>query len=168
MSVVTWLETDRLLLRPSRISDARALLAILGDEASRPHTFNLASLREARRYIAANECHRRKLGYGLWIVTEKSSGQIVGFGGLYDDPFDVLWGPEIAYHFTTDVRGEGYATELTLYALNTAREMNLAEVSAFAHPDNAASRRVLEKAGFIQERFIAGMNRHLYVRQLSA
>lgn len=166
MSVVTRLETDRLILRPSRISDANALLPILGDETSRPYTFNLASLREARRYIAANECQRRKLGYGLWIAIEKSSGQIVGFGGLYDDPFDVLWGPEIANHFTGDVRGKGYATELALYALSTAREMNLPEVRAFAHPDNAASKRVLEKAGFIEERFVPEMDRYLYSYRL--
>ncbi|MEQ8266615.1 MAG: GNAT family N-acetyltransferase [Parvibaculum sp.] len=162
MSVVTRQETARLLLRSSRISDAKALLPILGDEPSRPYTFNLVSLREARRYIAANECQRRKLGYGLWIVIEKSSGQIVGFGGLYDDPFDVLWGPEIAYHFTADVRGKGYATELTLHSLNAARELNLPEVRAFAHPDNVASKRVLEKAGFIEDRFVPEMDRHLY------
>jgi [ribosomal protein S5]-alanine N-acetyltransferase len=44
----------------------------------------------------------------------------------------------------------------------------LREVSAFAHPDNAASRRVLAKAGFEQRRFVAEMNRFLYVRTLSA
>ncbi len=165
--MATGLETERLFLRPSRISDAKTLFAILGDEASRPYTFNLGSLRECRRYITANERQRRKLGYGLWIVTEKSSGRIAGFGGLYDDPFDAGWGPEIAYHFAADVRGKGYATELTLHALSAARELNLPEVRAFAHPDNIASRRVLEKAGFVEDRFVAEMDRLLYRRKLS-
>lgn len=160
--MATGLETERLLLRSSRISDAKTLFAILGDETSRPYTFILVSLRECRRYIAANERQRQKLGYGLWIVTEKSSGRIVGFGGLYDDPFDAGWGPEIAYHFAADARGKGYATELTLHALNTARDLNLPEVRAFAHPDNPSSRRVLEKTGFSEERFVPEMNRYLY------
>jgi [ribosomal protein S5]-alanine N-acetyltransferase len=41
----------------------------------------------------------RKVGYGPWVVLEKARGVIIGFGGLYDDPFDVGWGIEVSYHF---------------------------------------------------------------------
>jgi ribosomal-protein-alanine N-acetyltransferase len=40
----------------------------------------------------------------------------------------------------------------------------LPEVRAFARPDNAASRRVLERAGFEVVRFIPAMERFLYRR----
>lgn len=168
MSAAIRQETGRLILRPTCLADAPVLLSILGDKASRPYTFNIGSLRECRRYVAANECQRRKLGYALWVVIEKEGNSIVGLGGLYDDPFDVGRGPEVAYHFVEKVRGNGYATELTLCALDVARGLNLPEVKAFAHPENIASRRVLEKAGFFEERFIAEMNRLLYVWRPSA
>ena len=49
-----------------------------------------------------------------------------------------------------------------------ARErLGLAHVAAFAHPDNAASRRVLERAGFEVERFVPAMGRYLYRRRLA-
>ncbi|GMV63514.1 MAG: hypothetical protein AMXMBFR74_26820 [Parvibaculum sp.] len=160
-------ETERLRLRPARLADASALMPILGDRKSRPYTFNIESLRECRRHIAANECQRRKLGYALWVVLEKADSRVIGFGGLYDDPFDTGWGPEIAYHFLPDVRGRAYATELARYSLTVARELNLPEVRAFAHPDNIASMRVLEKAGFVEERFVPRMDRFLYRRKLS-
>ena len=42
--------------------------------------------------------------------------------------------------------------------------LRLPEVRAFAHPANAGSRRVLEKAGFAVVRFVPEMNRLLYRR----
>lgn len=42
--------------------------------------------------------------------------------------------------------------------------LGLPEVSAFAHPDNAASRRVLAKAGFAPVRTVPEMDRILYWR----
>ena len=42
--------------------------------------------------------------------------------------------------------------------------LGLAEISAFARPENAGSRRVLEKAGFEVLRFISELDRFLYRR----
>jgi RimJ/RimL family protein N-acetyltransferase len=46
------------------------------------------------------------------------------------------------------------------------RPAALAEVKAFAHPENAASRKVLSKAGFEEVRFVPAMNRFLYTHRL--
>jgi [ribosomal protein S5]-alanine N-acetyltransferase len=52
-------------------------------------------------------------------------------------------------------------------SLEHARDrLGLAEVVAFSHADNAASRRVLKKAGFALDRFIPDMDRQLYRRAL--
>jgi [ribosomal protein S5]-alanine N-acetyltransferase len=161
-----WLETERLLLRKAFLSDAPDLQRILGDEDAMRYTRRMASLRECRRYIAGHECQRRKLGYGPWVVIEKLRYAVVGFGGLCDDPFDVGWGIEVTYHFIQTAWGNGYATELTEFCLKLAHErLGFSEVRAFAHPDNAASLRVLEKTGFERQRFVPEMNRYLFVHR---
>ncbi|MBI1262985.1 MAG: GNAT family N-acetyltransferase [Rhizobiales bacterium] len=162
-------ETSRLLCRSPRLADAPDLWRILGDEAARPYTFKTTSLRDTRRHIAGNECQRRKVGFGPWTVIEKASGSIVGFGGLYEDPFFPGWGPEVGYHFAPGIWRRGYATELTIYALQYAHESRgIAEVIAFAHPDNLASQRVLQKTGFAFERFVDHLCRYQYVHRVAS
>lgn len=157
--------TERLVLRVQRLSDAGELMRFLGDSAAMRYMFHFAHLRSCRRHIAGHTCQHGKKGYGPWTVIEKASGLIVGFGGLLDDPFDPGWSIEVAYHFAPSVWGRGYATELTNHCLNIAAgRLHLREVSAFAYPNNTASRRVLEKTGFQQQRLVPEMNRYLYVR----
>jgi len=157
------LETERLLLSIPRLAEAPRLLRFLGDGEAMRHTVRHETLRAWRRHIAGHECQRRKLGYGPWTVRRKADGEIVGFGGLYDDPFDPGWGIELSYAFAPWAWGSGYATELALVSLDYARDrLKVSPVRAFAHPDNAASRRVLRKVGFEELRFVPEMNRYLY------
>ncbi|MCC7272319.1 MAG: GNAT family N-acetyltransferase [Alphaproteobacteria bacterium] len=155
--------TPRLRLRRPRLADAPDLFRFLGDAHAMRHTHGHASLRDTRRHIAVHERRRRRFGYAPWTIVDRADGRIVGWGGLYQDPFDPGWGVEIVYFFAPETWGKGYASELTRHCLDLARDrLGLAEVVAFAHPDNAGSRRVLEKTGFVAERFIAAMNRWLY------
>jgi ribosomal-protein-alanine N-acetyltransferase len=129
------------------------------------HTHVDASLRDCRRRIAAHEWQRRRDGFGPWTVVARAGGRIIGWGGLYTDPFDPGWGPEVGYFFHPDAWGRGHATELVEASLEVAdRVLNLPEVRAFAHPENTASRRVLEKAGFETVRFLPEMERWLLRR----
>ncbi len=129
------------------------------------HTHVDKTLRDCRRRIAAHEWQRRRDGFGPWTVVSRAEGRTVGWGGLYTDPFDPGWGAEVGYFFHPDVWGRGYATELVAASLDLAdRLLNLPEVQAFARPENAASRRILEKAGFEIVRFIPEMERWLYRR----
>ena len=132
------------------------------------HTHVDASLRDCRRRIAAHEWQRRRDGFGPWTVLTRADNRIIGWGGLYTDPFDPGWGPEVGYFFHPDSWGRGYATELVAASLEVAdRVLDLPEVRAFARPENAASRRVLEKAGFEVVRFVREMERWLYRRASS-
>jgi len=156
-------ETDRLRLSPPRRADAPELLSFLGDAEAMRFTQRIADLRACRRHIAGHACQRQKLGYGPWTVRTKADGRTIGFGGLYDDPFDPGWGVEVGYRFAPSAWDNGFASELTRFCLSLASEqLGLAMVRAFAHPDNSASRRVLEKAGFRASGFIPHMNRYLY------
>jgi ribosomal-protein-alanine N-acetyltransferase len=157
------IETDRLLLRPPRLADAQALFAFLGDREAMRFTQPRSSLKDCRRYLAGHERQRRRVGCAPWVVVAKADNAIVGFGGLYEDPFDPGWGVEVGYFFAPGAWGRGYATELTRACLDlAARDRRWPELSAFAHPENIGSQRVLEKAGFQRSRFVSDMNRHLY------
>lgn len=157
--------TSRLILRRPRLSDAPALFAFLGDPAAMRHTHADASLRDCRRRIAAHEYRRRRDRVAPWTILTKSDESIVGWGGLYIDQFDPIWGMEVGYFFHPSVWGRGYASELIAVSTRVADEtLHLPELSAFAHRDNAASRRVLEKAGFAEQRFVPEMDRLLFRR----
>jgi len=156
-------ETARLRLRHSRLADAPALLEIFRDVEAQRYTLHFGSLGECRRHIAVHDRHRRRIGCGPWTVTEKESGRVIGWGGLYEDPFDRRFGIEVAYSFARSAWGRGFAGELVAHALAVARDdLGLSEIVAFSHEGNAGSRRVLERAGFVFERYLADMDRNLY------
>ena len=89
-------------------------------------------------------------GFGHWAVEEKESGRFVGRAGLkrHDNwPLDPE-NTEVGYLFDREVWGKGYATEAARAAIRYAlRELYRPEVISIARPENAASRRVMEKAG---------------------
>jgi ribosomal-protein-alanine N-acetyltransferase len=157
--------TSRLVLRRPCLADVSALFEFLGDADAMRHTHADPSMRECRRRVAVHEWRRRRDGYAPWIVTARSDARIIGWGGLYDDPFDPGWGVEVAYFFHPSAWGQGYASEMVAACMGVADHvLRLSKVRAFAHPANAGSRRVLEKAGFEVERFVEKMDRLLYIR----
>lgn len=159
------IETARLFLRPPRLADVPALHAFLGDAEAMRWTRVDRSLRDCRRRIVAHERRRRIDGYAPWTVVAEPDRRIIGWGGLYQDPFEPGWGPEVGYFLRPDVWGRGYASELVAVCIALAdRELRLPELRGFAHPHNIGSRGVLEKAGFAFVRFVPQMNRMLFRR----
>ncbi|MBP1843698.1 ribosomal-protein-alanine N-acetyltransferase [Rhizobium petrolearium] len=160
--------TERLILRPPRLTDVPALFEFLGDPKAMQFTHVDGSQKECRRRVAAHEWQRRKDGYAPWTAELKESGRIIGWGGLYDDPFDPGWGVELGYYFHPDAWGQGFGSELTQAAMREADEvLKLPKVAAFARPENVASRRLLEKAGFQMMRYVPEMERLYFERQRS-
>ena len=158
-------ETSRLILRRPRLAHVPALFEFLGDTDAMQYTHAHVSLRECRRRVAVHEWRRRQNGYAPWTIMAKSKRQIIGWGGLYDDPFDPGWGVEVAYFFHPSAWRLGYASEMVAACMGVAdHALRLPEVQAFAHPANTGSRRVLEKASFEVVRFVPEMDRFLYRR----
>jgi ribosomal-protein-alanine N-acetyltransferase len=163
------LETERLMLRPPSEDDVTALYAFMGDPRAMAFTHIQRSVSELRHYLAVHEAQRERVGCAPWVVTEKAGGRVVGFGGLYEDPFDPGWGVEVAYFFHPAAWGRGYATELTQFCVAEARRLaRWPRLVAFTHSQNAASHRALLRAGFAEERFVSEMNRRLYGISLGA
>jgi [ribosomal protein S5]-alanine N-acetyltransferase len=160
------METKRLTLSKPRLADVPDLFEFLGDPTAMVHTHCDESPSECRRRIAVHEWKRRINGYAPWVIRAKNEAKPIGWGGLYDDPFDPGWGIELAYYFHPKYWGQGYGTEFAVAALEVAdKELAVPLVSAFAHPDNKASNRLLENVGFRWQHYLPAMDRNLYSRQ---
>ena len=129
------------------------------------HTHADTTLAACRRRVAVHEWHRRRDGFAPWTVISRDDSRIIGWGGLYNDPFDPGWGIEVGYYFHPQAWGVGYASELLAACIGLADStLHLPMVGAFAHADNAGSRRVLIKSGFEAIRFVPELDRTYYRR----
>lgn len=158
-------ETERLRLRRLVASDAERLHDIYGDpetmrfvgSSGRP----MADLDGTRRGLARLVRHEELHGFGLWAVDELDGDPLIGVAGL-------AWvedhGPDVeaAYLFRRDRWGRGHATEALRAVLDLGRsQLGLARIVALAYPDNAASRRVMEKAGMRPDGMVEAYGRQM-------
>ena len=85
--------------------------------------------------------------YGRWAVEEKSSGDFIGSFALI--PVENTEHYQLGYALLPEQWGKGYATELTLSALDYIfRKTELPLVYGYTELPNSGSRQVLVKAGF--------------------
>jgi ribosomal-protein-alanine N-acetyltransferase len=113
------------------------------------------SEREVMDGVRAKVAHWERHGFGYWILRERSNGEIVGRGGLQHTFVGGKDEVEVGWAVFPERWGEGFATELALVSIAVAEsELHLSEIVAFTLPDNTASRRVMEKSGFVYEREI--------------
>ena len=92
-------------------------------------------------------------GFGYWLFRDRETGEPVGRGGLSRVHVGGADEVEVGWAVMPDRWGRGYGSELGGAAVEVAfGVLDLADVVAFTLPDNAASRRVMEKLGFSYER----------------
>lgn len=105
-------------------------------------------------------------GYGWWIARNSDSREFLGCGGLRPVTVEGVPETELAYGFLPAYWGHGYASELARVAVAQGFvRLGLRELVSYVLPENRASRRVVEKAGFICERaFVHAQRRHLLYR----
>ena len=143
------LETDRLLLRPWRVSEAaiQRELWIERDPRVPPHRRIDADGHPTVADIEDGIRAAQPSSIGLLAVERKAAGDVIGYCGLVDRSEGE---PELAYELLRRVWGQGYATEASLAILDWARSSGYEQVSATVWDWNTASRRVLAKLGFVE------------------
>jgi RimJ/RimL family protein N-acetyltransferase len=123
---------------------------------------------DVRSSLADKRGHWERYGFGLWLLRDRATGQLVGRGGLqYTDALGG-YAVEAAWAIVPERWGQGLATELARASVTVGFDsLRLKEVIAITLPDNAASRRVMEKAGFTYDRDIVhvGLTHVLYRRR---
>jgi len=147
-----FLETERLLLRRFTESDVANLHDLDGDpevmrfiNGGRGVSRDVIREETLPRFLRAYE---RFEGFGVWATIERSTGEFVGWFEFYPrkdaSPEEI----ELGYRLRRSAWGKGYATEGSRALIRKGfTELGVQRVVAETMAVNAASRRVMEKAG---------------------
>ncbi len=147
------LETERLVLRALRLSDAPDVQRLVGAREvaattlTIPHPYTTSM---AEEWIGSHD-ERRERGEALhWAITRKQDGALLGVIGL--ELTDKHRRGELGYWVGVPYWRQGYCTEAARAVVRYAFEtLELARLVAVHFAGNEASGRVMRKLGMTQE-----------------
>lgn len=158
------LDTERLRLTPLTQSDVDISIEMFTDPEVALYVCDLMTETQIRNEMP-NWTKRGGNGcIGIWCVTDRKTGEKLGSGLLLPMPVDnddtdyslIVMGQipdaeiEIGFCLKQSAWGRGYATEICRRLLQLAfQETSLGEVVATFEDENVASKKVLEKCGFV-------------------
>ena len=148
------IETERLLLRPHQAEDFETCYAMWQDPAVVKYISGTPSPEaEAWSRFLGYFGHWQVMGYGLFVLIEKSSGRFMGNVGFSDfrrglgpdfDPFH-----EAAWVLATAAHGKGYAREAMVAAQSWLDEkFSPAKTVCIISPENIPSINLAKRLGF--------------------
>ncbi|HEX8206932.1 MAG TPA: GNAT family N-acetyltransferase [Solirubrobacteraceae bacterium] len=158
-------------VRPPESRDEASYRRLLFDPAVapwlRPKPLRPFTEADAPALLVRDLRHWESRGWGPWVVEE--DGAFAGRAGLNTTRVAGGQAVELAWALVGTAQGRGLATEAALAAVAAARELGIEEVVSFTLPENAASRRVMEKAGLVFDRDIThgGLPHVLYRLKLT-
>jgi RimJ/RimL family protein N-acetyltransferase len=146
------LETDRLILRRFTPGDADRLVDL--DSDPRVMRFINGGHPTPREEIETDilpaflDYYRRFPGYGFFAALDRATGDFLGWFHLRPKAGEPQDEPELGYRLRHAVWGRGYAAEGSRALVDKAfADLGARRVYAETMSVNAASRRVMEKAG---------------------
>lgn len=147
------LHTDR--LTAERLTEAHFgdLLAMHTDARQMELLGGVRDEAQTRDYLDRNLAHWVEHGYGVWILREAGTDQVAGRAIVRHLLLDGMDEVEIGYSFHPEYWGRGLATEIATACVRYGFEvLQRPSLVGLTVPQNARSRRVLEKVGMRLER----------------
>jgi len=148
------LETERLIMRELKISDATGLFELDSD----PEVLKfigidtVKEISESENIILGLQKQYAENGIGRWAVIEKSTGEFMGWSGLklYREPVNNQSNIyELGYRFLPKFWGKGFATETARAWVDYAfEELKVEKLFAITDLKHDNSKNVLRKVGF--------------------
>jgi RimJ/RimL family protein N-acetyltransferase len=143
-------ETERLLVRWLNASDSTFILELVNEPSWIRYIGDrgVKTQQDAARYIQNGPVAMyQRLGFGLYLVELKQTGEPVGMCGLIKR--EALENVDLGFAFLPRFWGKGYALEAASAVMSYARgELGLSRIVAVLSRDNQRSRMLLEKLGF--------------------
>lgn len=149
------LHTPRLLLREMTADDAESLFQLRSDERAmryigRPLQKNVSEAVEFIEKIRANFAQNEAVAWGISFQGQPKLLGNISFWKMDKENHRT----EIGYMLHPDYWGQGIMDEAMTAALEYCfRVLNFHSIEANTDPENAASARLLEKHGFVQEAY---------------
>lgn len=145
------LKTERLCVREISVDDIDSLYDIYEDAFSVKYIEGLYQNKNDE--IEYTKSYIKNMygfyGYGMWVVTEKISGRLIGRAGLENREIDGKTYLELGYLIEKSYRRKGYATEACMAILDYAKtELGATEVLALIRRENNASLKTAVRLGF--------------------
>ena len=109
-----------------------------------------------------------KYGFGNYTVSMKSTGEKIGFCGIYVRPN--LDAPDVGFAFLENFEGKGYAFEASSVLMECAKEkFGLKKIAGITLENNLQSRKLLERLGltFQKKFFMDGDSEELMYYEVS-
>jgi len=151
MKAPVQIETARLTLRQPRIDDAHA---IFERYASVPAVTRFLgwprhrTVEDTQAFLRFSAAEWERWPAGPYLILSRADGRLLGSTGL---GFQTAQEAATGYVLADDAWGRGYATEALAAMIDVAGQTGVIRVYALCHPEHVASRRVLEKQGFIPD-----------------
>ncbi len=141
--------TPRLILRRMRPDDWIHLVHMDSDPVTMATLGGVRTHDETVSYVLQQATHWEQHGFGWWAAFERDTSEFVGRGGIRFLELEGQQDIEVGYGLLPRFWGRGLATELAQAATRAGFDvLGLTRLIGITLPTNAASRRVLEKAGF--------------------
>ena len=143
-------ETERLLLRPTGMEDAKFIFELLNTPKWLQFIGerNVNTLEEAKNYIETRMLpHLKRLGYSNYTLVRNSDGALLGTCGLYDR--EGLEGIDIGFALLPQFEGQGYGYEAARKLKEAAfDDFGIDQLQGITSKENIASQKLLKKLGF--------------------
>lgn len=142
------LETERCLVRETTVEDVEEFYRIYSEPSIVKYMEPLYEDPEEEKAYARDYIEQVYAFYnfGMWTVTEKRSGEVIGRAGIFYREGCEL--PELGFVIAADRQGQGLATEVCSAILRYGyEELCFDKILAFVQPGNTASHRVCDKLG---------------------
>lgn len=149
------LETERLILRPFQMEDAKHIFEIRSNEyvmKFMDSSFH-GSIEDSEKFVADNIKNQEEGNGFFWAIINKESGEFMGDFSIWNVDQKNNRG-QIGYSLKKQYWKLGFMTEamkeILLYGF---KELGLHSYEANINPMNEGSRKCLEKIGFNKEAY---------------
>jgi len=143
-----FLETSRLLIREMNQADYTSLRKLLQDEEVMYFYEHAFSDEEVQAWFDRQIKRYAELGYGLWAVVLKETGEMIGQCGLSMQDFDGRQVLEVGYLLQKEFWHKGYATEAAIACKKYAfQQLDKDEVFSIIRDTNIPSQNVAKRNG---------------------